>query len=308
MNRRKFLVGTTALAVAAVGRGAAAAVQVPSISTNTYPWTTFAKREKQPFVLHSDDCLRLIASTGIEGYEPIISHADEFAGLAARLKAHKLRMPSIYVNSKLHDAAAAQASIEEVLAIAQQAVELGVKTIVTNPAPIRWGGREDKSDKQLAQQAQALDSLGAKLRSLGAELAYHNHDSELRQGAREFHHMLTATNPDHVKFCLDAHWIFRGCGDSQLAVFDVVKNYGTRIVELHLRQSSAGKWNETFTAEGDIDYSKLRDWLQQHQLNPRVVLEQAIEAGSPQTMSAVEAHRLSLKNAQELFAGVTGKF
>jgi len=32
--------------------------------------------------------------------------------------------------------------------------------------------------------------------------------------------MLTATNPDDVKLCLDAHWIYRGCGDSQVAVFD----------------------------------------------------------------------------------------
>jgi len=47
-----------------------------------------------------------------------------------------------------------------------------------------------------------------------------NRDAELRQGGREFHHMLTATNPDDVKLCLDAHWIYRGCGDSQVAVFD----------------------------------------------------------------------------------------
>lgn len=78
---------------------------------------------------------------------------------------------------------------------------------------------------------------GAALRKLGLHLAYHNHDAELRHGAREFHHMLTATDPENVKLCLDAHWVFRGCGDSEIAVFDALEHYHERIVELHLRQS-----------------------------------------------------------------------
>ena len=36
--------------------------------------------------------------------------------------------------------------------------------------------------------------------------------------------MLTATAAANVKFCLDAHWVFRGCGDSQVAVSDAVEH------------------------------------------------------------------------------------
>ena len=299
MNRRKFL-HTTALA--AVGAASAAEAKTPRIATNTYPWGTFAKREGKPFVQHTDELFAAIASTGITGYEPNIKALTEFDGLAVRLKAHGLEMRSLYVNSLLHEADAAKASIAEALEVARKAAEIGVKIIVTNPAPIRWGGPEDKTDAQLLTQAASLNQLGSELKKLGITLAYHNHDSELRQGAREFHHMLTATDPGLVKFCLDAHWIYRGCGDSQVALFDALEHYGSHIVELHLRQSTGGKWCEVFTAEGDIDHRRLKAWLDQQGMKPHLVLEQAVEGGSPKTLDVVTAHQRSFEAAAALFA------
>jgi hypothetical protein len=36
------------------------------------------------------------------------------------------------------------------------------------------------------------------------------------------------------------------------------RHYGSRVVELHLRQSRHGAWTEVFTAGGDIDYARPR--------------------------------------------------
>ncbi len=168
--------------------------------------------------------------------------------------------------------------------------------MVTNPSPIQWGGAEDKNDAQLRCQAESLDRLGAELRKLGMVLAYHNHDAELRQGAREFHHMLTGTDPAHVKFCLDAHWVFRGCGNSEVAVFDALAQYRQRVVELHLRQSVEGVWTEAFSVKGDIDYGRLLAFLADNSITPHLVLEQAVEARSRSSLSAAEAHRQSYQN------------
>ena len=88
----------------------------------------------------------------------------------------------------------------------------------------------------------------------------------------------------------------------RLAVFDALEHYGSRIIELHLRQSSGGKWSEVFSAVGDLDYARLAAWLKQHGLTPQLTLEQAVEAGSPDTMDVTAAHRQSLKNAAALFA------
>lgn len=300
MNRRQFLVMNAAIAAGA----RAAAASPPHIATNTYPWSTFARREGRAFQLHTDEALAAIASSGIQGYEPAVSSAAELDGLGERLKAHRLEMRSLYVGSSLHEEGRVASGVETILVIARRAAEIGCRIIVTNPSPIRWGGPENKTDAQLVVQARALDRLGAELRRIGITLAYHNHDMELRNGAREFHHMLTATDPANVKFCLDAHWVFRGCGNSQVALFDALEHYGSRIVELHLRQSSGGVWTEVFSAKGDIDYNRLAGWLGNHQVRPHLVLEQAVENGSPRTMDVVAAHRRGADNARVVFAAL----
>lgn len=303
MNRRTFTIKSALAALTAhTSTSAIPAEKTMHIATNTYPWGTFAKREGRNFVLHSDEALAEIASTGINGYEPSVSKAEEFEGLGARLKAHGLEMRSIYVGTALHEKEEAAKSIEHTLGIARRAGELGTRIIVTNPSPIKWGGAENKTDEQLITQAESLDSLGAELRKLGMTLAYHNHDIELRNGGREFHHMLTATNPENVKFCLDVHWVFRGCGDSQVALFDALEHYGSRIVELHIRQSRGGKWSEVFTAEGDIHYPRLVGWLAKHQIKPLLTLEQCIEGGSPNTTTGVKAHKAGKANARTVFS------
>lgn len=301
MNRRQFIVMSTAVASSS-SNTRADAVSTMHIATNTYPWGTFARRDGQTFKPHTDEALAAIASSGITGYEPAVKSPDELDGLGSRLKSHGLEMRSLYVGSLLHDEAQVASSISDTLVIARKAAAIGCKIIVTNPSPIKWGGAENKTDAQLITQAGALDRLGAEMLKLGITLAYHNHDIELRHGARELHHMLTATNPGHVKLCLDAHWVFRGCGGSQVALFDVLEHYGSRVAELHLRQSAGGVWTEIFTGKGDIDYTRLARWLKQHGIKPHLVLEQAVETGSPHTLDAAKAHQQSAKNTHAVFA------
>jgi inosose dehydratase len=305
-NRRDFvgsLIGMSAVlggaAVPSVsGRDASRRLHIAS---NQYPWLTFYGREKRNWDRDPDAALAEFAKSGIEGFEPLASSADQIKSLGPLLKKHKLEMRSLYVNSTLHDRKSADGSIKLVLAIADAARALGARIVVTNPSPLRWGGPENKSDEQLRVQAANLDRLGAALRKRGMTLAYHNHDAEMRKSAREFHHMLVGTDSAHVSFCLDSHWVFRGSGDSQVALFDIVKLHGSRIVELHLRQSKDGIWTETF-GPGDIDYPKLAAELLRLKVRPHVVLEQAVEAKTPNTLRVLEAHRRSLKYAARVFA------
>jgi len=266
------------------------------ISTNTYPWGTFYSREGKAFVVHSDEALAAIASSGLTGYEPGVGNPGELEGLGPKLKRHGLLMRSIYVNSTLHEKMEAQKSIDLVVAIGQKAAELGTRIIVTNPSPAG-----NKGDAELIRQAESLNQLGTRLKTLGISLAYHNHDVELRHGAREFHHMLTATDPDCMKFCLDAHWVFRGCGNSQVALFDALSHYADRVVEIHLRQSEKGIWTEAFSSTGDIDYDRLSGFLKKKGIRPHLVLEQAVEGGTPKTINAVEAHKKGVAGVNRLF-------
>ncbi|MGV3600942.1 MAG: sugar phosphate isomerase/epimerase family protein [Dyadobacter fermentans] len=302
-NRRQFLNTLAVSAGAAVLSEAARAEQTAApfpLSCNQYSWITFYARDGKDWGKDPDASLAEFASTGLKAYEPAFNNADEVTKLLPVLKKHRLAMPSVYVNTSLHEAAEGAKSIESVLSIADALKPADTKIIVTNPNPIQWGSDKNKSDEQLTEQAKNLDKLGAELQKRGMTLAYHTHDVELRAAAREFHHMLLATDPKNVSLCLDVHWVYRGSGNSQVALFDIVKLYGKRIAELHLRQSKGGIWQETFT-EGDIDYPKLVQMLDSAGVKPHLVLEQCLEKTSPKTMDGVQAHKEDLVYVKKVF-------
>jgi len=307
ISRRRF-VKDLALAGGALAMGASSAGIAGQnrsgklhLACNQYPWTVFYARDNRDFNQELDKGLSEVAASRFDGYEPLANNPQELDRLGPLLNKHGLEMRSLYVNSILHERDKAQASIESVLAIAHKAKELGTKIIVTNPSPIRWGGPENKDDAQLRVQAAAIEKLGCELKVMGLTLAYHNHDIELRNAAREFHHMMAGTDPAYVTLCLDAHWIYRGAGNSSVALFDVLKLYGSRITELHLRQSKDNIWTEAM-CDGDIDYEAVAKHLLQINVRPHLVMEQAVEAGSPKTMSTIEASRKSSQYARRVFA------
>jgi inosose dehydratase len=306
-SRREFLknmvvtTGLAAVAPAAMSAVAQAAPRKLHVACNQYSWSVFYAREKKDFNVSLDAGFADVAASGIDGFEPGVGGLEQIEPMLPLLKKHGLEMRSLYVNSTLHEADQADKSIEDVLAAAAKAKAAGTRIIVTNPSPIQWAGPQNKTDEQLTTQAQALDKLGAKLKAMGLTLAYHNHDMELRNAAREFHHMMVGTDPQNVTLCLDAHWVYRGSGNSQVALFDVVKLYGPRVTELHLRQSQNGVWTEAF-GPGDIDYPRLADALLKIGVKPLLVLEQAIENGSPNTMKPVEAFQKSTAYVRQVFA------
>ncbi|RJP25502.1 MAG: sugar phosphate isomerase/epimerase [Candidatus Omnitrophota bacterium] len=271
------------------------------LSTNQYSWTVFYRREDRDFSKSLDAGFADVAASGLNGFEASINSPQQIAAFAPLLHKHHLEMRSIYVNSTMHEKEEADKSIANILAVAEKTKSIGVKIIVTNPNPIRWGGAENKNDSQLKLQAASMNLLGEKLAEIGIQLAYHNHDIELREAAREFHHMMVGTNPDYVTLCLDAHWIYRGAGNSSVALFDILKLYGSRVSELHLRQSTDGVWAETF-GDGDIDYPALAAHLLSIGVKPHLVLEIAVEKGTPKTLNPVEAHRRSNEYARQIFA------
>jgi len=297
---RSLLAAGTALSPGLVAVPVYAGADEIHVACNSYSWTVFYQREGRDFNQSLDAGLADVAASGLDGYEPGAGGPAEIERLAPLLKKHGLAMRSLYVNSELHEPDRAKASIASVVAVAEKAKTVGTQIIVTNPSPLQWGGPLNKNDGQLKTQAAALNALGAELKAMGMTLAYHNHDMELREAAREFHHMMLGTDPANVTLCLDAHWVYRGAGNSQVALFDIVKLYGGRVSELHLRQSHNGVWSEIF-GEGDIDYEALVDVLREHKVRPHLVLEQAVEKGTPQTMNPVAAFRESTQYVRKLF-------
>lgn len=303
-NRREFLGQAGWAAAAALCAGTAATTVAgtadrPFVSINQWAVGAIRGRDKQAVEIGLDDELAGLASAGIDGLEPSLSSADQVDALVAKLAKHGLQIRSIYTGSAVDDPTTVARESQRIMALAKRVREAGAEIIVTNPRPLP--NRQGKSDEQLRTQAAALNELGHALAALGVRLAYHNHDVELQHAAREFHHMMIATDPEALSLCLDAHWVYRGAGNSQVALFDVLELYGSRVIELHLRQSTDNIWSETF-GDGDIDYRAIARRLAALDIRPLLVLEQGPERETPQTLEIAEVHRRSADYARQVFA------
>src|SRR5207245_111316 len=123
----------------------------------------------------------------------------------------------------------------------------------------------------------------------------HNHDPEMRDGARELRFTLDNTDPTLVGYCADVHWIYRGGGDP----YDYLERYGSRLGSLHVRNSHGGVWMEEL-GDGDLDYRRVRQILDRQGFGGPIIVELAIEPGTPQTRPLVESARMSREYAQAI--------
>ncbi len=270
------------------------------IGANSYRWLQHYRASGEQLLDHLDEALGAAAAAGLQAWEQAGLPSDATATWLGRLlESHGLQMPSIYVGCRLHDGAW-QASSDEALRQAARGIALGARLICVNPDPVAWGMPTDKTDEQLERQAERLARLGERVRAEGARLIYHFHEPELRQGAREAHHMLLSVPAELLGLCLDVHWAYRGCGNSNVAVRAWLKLYGDRLATLHLRQSHNGVWAETL-GEGDVDYRPVVAALQAHGFAGALHIELGSEPGTPMTMSLAEAHRQSAVWVRETF-------
>ncbi|MCH5374819.1 MAG: sugar phosphate isomerase/epimerase, partial [Planctomycetes bacterium] len=225
-SRRRFLqtAAATALVAPLADRLARAADSRLHVACNQFCWINMYGREKKNFNADLDAGFAEVKRSGMDGVEAMLGSPAAAEQIVPLLKKHGLGMRSFYTGATLHDPAATESSIDQVVATAAKAKELiDVQIVVVNPTPL---GGEGKSDEQLKTQAAAMSRLGERLAALGTELSYHFHAPAWRSNGREFHHVMTHTDPKFVYLCLDTHWVYRGSGNDVQRVYDVVDRYG----------------------------------------------------------------------------------
>jgi inosose dehydratase len=269
------------------------------IATNVYGWSQIATREGRDY-----DRLQAMESAraaGFTGWEDAYGDVEKAKAVAEDARESGLEMRSAYVFGAFHTPDLAASATKTALSICDALMPHGVTHFIFNPDPLPNGALKD--DAALRVQSASLEALGRTLKDRGARLLYHTHDPEMRASAREFHHMLCATDPDAVSLCLDTHWIWRGAGNSMVALEDIVRLYAPRVAELHLRQSHGGVWAETL-GEGDIDHDSVRRLLEADGRKRLIVIEHAYEGGTPNERDVVEAHAESVAFAKAQFGGM----
>lgn len=252
-----------------------------------YVWTQFYNQQHQKLDDHLDEAFAAIKRAGYDAVQGFLNAYDTAAGtetFAAKLKQHELTMPIAYAGGPMHAHNLGQKTIEQIVRQAELGAPHGLKVVVHNPTPI---GRE-KTDEELAIQAENLDSLGRALRQRGMRVAIHSHAPEFRTDAREWYHVLRHTKPENVSICLDLHWVLRGGQDP----YKLLADAGQRVIDLHLRNSRGGVWSEDL-ADGDIDYARVAEVLKRIGFQGTYTVELAYEAKTQKTRTIEENLRVS---------------
>jgi inosose dehydratase len=264
-------------------------------ATQLYVWSQVFHREGRDPEAGMDDVLDEVVRAGFPAFEGSLSVCAIAQGadrLRALLGARGLRLTSLYTGGCYYDEARARQSLEELLPPAERAARVGCPAICMNPDVTR----EPKTDAQLALQADWLNRVGAALRERGLALWLHNHAPEMREDGRELRSNLDQTDPALVGFCADLHWIYRGGGD----VLEYLDRYGSRLGSLHLRNSTGGVWSEAL-GDGDLDYRAIAARLAAVRFDGPLIVELAIEPGTPRTRPLVESMRISREYLREIF-------
>jgi inosose dehydratase len=284
---RRLLVGS---------KEASAAHYAPKLSVEVYIWIQRLASEKKTL---AEGVEEVLASFHGAGYRRVELNQDFFQpALRERtfnlLAKYHLSPETIYAGTTLHEAAAGEKSVKEVVELGRLLKAHGARVMVTNPSP--KPGQAPKTEEELDTQARYVDQLAAELHQQGLKLALHHHTPELAEHAREWQHLLQHTNPRQVFCCVDVHWAYRGGQE----VMSFIRETGDRLVELHLRNSHQGVWAEDF-GPGDIDYQMVADYLRGISFNGYLVVELAYEKDTRITRSLDEDLRLSRQYTEKVF-------
>jgi inosose dehydratase len=262
------------------------------VGSNVYGWTQYAERDKKKFDV--DEVLSALRDTGYDYLESWmdVNEPEANATFAEKVRAKGLKPVSLYTGARLHEEGKSGEVVSKIIEAAKVCKKCGFEVISCNPDPI---GRE-KTDAELKTQAAALEDLGKGLEALGLKLGIHQHLPEMANKGREFHYNFQHTTPDAVCWCYDVHWVWKG----GIPPLEALKEYGSRVVTWHLRQSREGIWWEDLDT-GDIDYTAVAKYAWQHKLPRRFSVELALEPGTKITRSAVENHRRSREFVRRVF-------
>jgi inosose dehydratase len=263
------------------------------LSVAGYIWQQYASGQKKALADVLDEIFAMARNAGFRSVEL----SDGFFGPALRdrvlklARSNGLSMPSVYVGGAMHEAALADATIARALEIGELCKDLGCGAVVNNPNPLPQGAQ--KSDSELAIQAESLNRMGRALSAKGLQFRVHHHNPEMAANAREWRHILKNTDPNYVSLCPDLDPLL------------LLREAGARVTEVHVRNSKDKLWLESF-GEGDLDYIQIAAALKGLKSPPLIVVELAYRAETAVTRPLEEDLRLSRAYAEKVF-GIPAK-
>lgn len=244
ITRRTFLGTAAAAATAALfldSKSHASALGLP-IGLQLYSVRTLLPND-------FDGTLKQVAALGyqeVEGAGFFNHSADE---VNAAMKAAGLRLVSThYPLSTL---------LPQIDTIIPFCKSLGLQYIVCSSPMHRQpgGGREPLTLDDWHWNIEQFNTIGEKIRASGMHFAYHNHVETfaVTEGKLPYDELMAHTEPDKVSFEMDCGWVI-AAGHNPI---ELLKQYGARIVMLHVKDFDNNKPPSVELGTGSIDYKPI---------------------------------------------------
>lgn len=292
-DRREFLQAAGFAALAGWGLTSCAtskAVARRKIVVGAHPWVYAATQPEYditPVLPQIFADMRYAGLDGIELMHTALRPDDAVSRIEQLSQQHQLPVIGASFGGAMWD----RAQHAEVLADAQRVIprlaRLGGRTLGISVGAIKWGQRIRKTPEQLDAQAEVLRQVFALCERNRVVPNLHNHTYEVEN---ELHDLKgTLARLPEAKLGPDLNWLVRGGVDP--AAF--LRQFGSQIVFLHLRdQHKDGRWSEAL-GEGDMDYDAIAAALRDIRFQGDAIIELAHEREFVPTRPLRESLKIS---------------
>ncbi|HAZ02354.1 MAG: hypothetical protein A2W90_14155 [Bacteroidetes bacterium GWF2_42_66] len=210
--------------------------------------------------------------------------------IAELIEQHQLPLIGTSYGADIWNRAKHSEILEDVENIMENMKKLNARTFGTSVG--RPSGRM-KTEDELDAQAELLTKMIAIGKKNGIVLNLHNHTYEVENNLFDLSGTLKRI-PD-VKLGPDLNWLLRANVDP----VEFLKKYSDNIVFMHLRdQLSNGKWPESL-GEGNTDFEKIGDTLDEIKFHGDLIIELAHENGFQPTRPIRESLKMSREHIRK---------
>jgi len=227
---------------------------------------------------------------GVELMDSVLKADDSVKKVRELSDRYQLPVIGTSFGADMWDRASHPAILREATKVVGRLAEVGGKTFGTSVGSTT----HRKTDEEFDAQADLLRKLIALCQAHGVELNLHNHTYEVQDGMHDLKGTLERV--PEAKLGPDLNWLIRGGVDP----VEYIRQFGQRIVFLHLRDQNAdGTWSEAL-GEGATDFKAISKELKAINFSGYAVIELAHENGFQLTRPLRESLKMSREHVREV--------
>jgi len=268
--------------------------KIKKVIVGAHPWVYAATQPKYDIYPILDDIFADMKYAGMDGIELMhtaLRPPDAVERISLLSDKHQLPIIGTSFSGRMWDRTRHDAIIRDAELVITNLAKLGGHTLGTS---VGNAGRP-KTEEQLDNQAELLRKIISLCEANDVVLNLHNHTYEVENNMHDLRGTLARI--PNVKFGPDINWMIRG----GINPVQFIKQYGDRIVFLHLRDQKAdGTWSEAL-GEGDTDFVAIAHVLNEIHFTGEAVIELAFESDFSPTRPIRESLKISREFIRDIF-------